>query len=130
VNRSRNILLWVAIGLLILLFTLQGGAKVMGAEHEVVAFTERWGYPLWFMYAVGVLELAGAAGLLLPSLRAWAALGLVGLMLGAISTHVRVAEWFALPLPLTALAFALWVAWVSRGQAPILKNFRRQKPSS
>lgn len=126
-TRSRNVLTWVGIGLLVLLFILQGGAKVLAAQHEVAAF-ERWGYPSWFMYITGTLELAGAAGLLLPRLRAWAALGLCGLMVGAIATHIRVGEWMALPLPITALALALLVAWESRAQAPILGNLGRKAP--
>jgi len=41
-----------------LVFLASGGAKLAGLEFEIVAF-ERWGYPLWFMYFTGVVEVAG-----------------------------------------------------------------------
>uniref|UniRef100_UPI00211D5EFF DoxX family protein n=1 Tax=Streptomyces sp. t99 TaxID=1828172 RepID=UPI00211D5EFF len=41
------------------------------------------GWGGWLMYLTGVLELAGAVGLLVPRMVALAALGLVGVMLGA-----------------------------------------------
>lgn len=109
---------WIAVGLLVVLFLLQGGMKLAGASHEVQAFTERWGYPLWFMYVVGTLEVAGAVGLLIPKLRPLAASGLFLLMLGAIATHVRVGEWMALPLPVVAAGLAAWVAWEWRTNLP------------
>lgn len=114
-SRVRVVVLWAAVALLAVLFLVQGGLKLIQADHEVAAFTERWGYPIWFMLAVGALEVAGAVGLLVPVLRPWAALGLAGLMLGAIATHLRFGEWGALPLPLTALALAFYVAWSTRG---------------
>ena len=55
--------------LLALVFFLSGAAKLLGLEFEIQAF-DRWGYPLWFMYLSGVVEVAGAIGLLLPRISA------------------------------------------------------------
>ncbi len=44
----------------------------------------------WLRYLVGGLELAGAIGLLIPRLAALAALGLAGVMIGAVITQVLV----------------------------------------
>jgi putative oxidoreductase len=118
----RRIAYFVAIGLLVVLFAFQGGSKVFALDHEVKAFTERWGYPLWFMYVIGTLELMGLVGLMLPAFRPFAALGLIGLMVGAAATHIRVGEWFALPLPLVAAALAGYVAWHDRDRVPFLRR--------
>jgi uncharacterized membrane protein YphA (DoxX/SURF4 family) len=42
----------------------------------------------WLRYLVGALEVAGAAGLLVPRLSGLAALGLAGLMVGATITNL------------------------------------------
>ena len=46
----------------------------------------------WFRYLVGILELAGAIGLLIPRLAAPAALGLLGVMIGAFFTQLFVLD--------------------------------------
>lgn len=101
---------------LALVFALSGGAKLAGLEFEVQAFT-RWGYPLWFMFATGAVEVAGALALLMPRLRALAAGGLAAMMVGAVATHVVHAEWAMLALAATILALSAGVAW--RGRAEI-----------
>jgi putative oxidoreductase len=59
---------------------------------------------------VGVLELAGAAGVLLPRLSGLAALGLMGLMAGAILTNVLVLGTSPL-LPIVLMLVSALVAW-------------------
>ena len=104
---------------LVLIFLASGGAKLLQMPFEVQAFA-RWGYPPWFMLLTGVLEVAGGLALLIglrkPGLLRLAAAGLAVLMLGAITTHLRFAEW-----PMAAVAIAIcagcaWVAW--RGFRP------------
>jgi putative oxidoreductase len=82
---------------LALIFLASGGAKLAGLEFEVVAF-ERWGYPLWFMYATGMVEVAGGILLLIPRTTTLAATGLAVFMIGAVGTHVLHAEWAMLAL--------------------------------
>lgn len=98
---------------LALVFALSGTAKLAGLDFEVQAFA-RWGYPLWFMVAVGAAELAGAAALLVRRLSALAAAGLAALMVGAVSTHLLHAEWAMLALAMTILGLAAWRAWQGR----------------
>jgi uncharacterized membrane protein len=67
----------------------------------------------WLRYLTGAFELAGAIGLLIPRLRGLAAVGLVGLMIGATIANVAVAPATA---PFTVLlggVFA-WIAWQRR----------------
>lgn len=47
------------------------------------------GVEQWFRYAVGVIELAGAVGLLVPRLAGLAALGLAADMIGAMAVQDR-----------------------------------------
>ena len=61
-------------------------------------------------HVVGALEIAGAVGLLVPRLSGLAALGLVGLMVGATLTNVFVLGTSPL-LPLGLLVVSGLVAW-------------------
>ena len=90
--------------LLALVFFLSGAAKLLGLEFEIQAF-ERWGYPLWFMYLSGVIEVAGAIGLLLPRISAAVAVALALFMTGAVGTHLIHSEW-----PMSMVAGCLMLA--------------------
>jgi len=57
-----------------------------------VAF-ERWGYPIWFMYLIGVVEVVGGIGLIIQRFSATAGAALALMMIGAIGTHVIHSEW-------------------------------------
>lgn len=108
--------------LLALVFAASGIAKLLALPFEVEAFA-RWGYPPAFMYFTGVLEVAGAVGLMLPRLSSLAATCLAGLMLGAMATHAWQAEWAALAVALLIALLAGWRGWV--GRAEIRPVFRR-----
>lgn len=116
--KARTILLWSLSVLLALLFLMSGSGKLLnGKASDGQTFDrefEHWGYPSWFRFPVGLAEVAGAVGLLVPRLRPYAAGGLFLLMAGAAVTHLRIGEapYAAIPLALGALAFA--VAWLSR----------------
>ena len=45
-----------------------------------------WGYPGWFTYVIGVLEVCGAVGILFPRVAHYAASGLGVIMCGALYT--------------------------------------------
>lgn len=108
--------------LLALIFLASGTAKLLGLPFELEAFA-RWGYPLWFMYLTGVLEVAGGIALLWPRFSALASLCLAGLMIGAVATHVMHAEWPMMMLAAGILALAAWRGWV--GRADLCKAFTR-----
>lgn len=85
-------------------FLLAGGAKLAGAKPLAAQF-EEFGLRPWVMRVVGALEVAGAMGLFLGPLAFWAALGLTGLMLGAVAYHLKARH----PLSKSAPALALLV---------------------
>jgi len=103
----------IITGLLAFIFVLSGGAKLLGLEFELEAF-ERWGYPLWFMYFTGIVEVAGAIALMIPRLAAVAALGLSGVMVGAVATHALHSEWMMLVIAGVILLVAVWRAYAGR----------------
>ncbi|HEU4708114.1 MAG TPA: DoxX family protein [Methylophilaceae bacterium] len=91
-------------------FLLSGIAKLAGLEFEVEAF-QRWGYPEWFMILSGVIEVAGALGLLIPRLNMLVAACLALFMTGAVGTHIIHYE-----LPMACIASGImlaagWLAW-------------------
>lgn len=77
--------------LLALPFAAGGLMKLAGAESMVALFADI-GAGQWFRYLVGALELAGAAGLLIPALAGLAAAGLTGLMTGALLTRALILD--------------------------------------
>lgn len=99
--------------LLSLVFLASGGAKLAGLEFEIVAF-ERWGYPLWFMYFTGLVEVVGGGALLLGRFSALAGAGLALMMLGAVATHVIHAEWGMLVVATVILVLSATRAWMGR----------------
>jgi putative oxidoreductase len=93
--------LWIAIALGVLAYAGAGTSKVLGVDRMVQSFTN-YGLPLWFMTFIGLCEVAGAVGLLLRGLSAWAAIGLSIIMIGAIVVHLRY-DGPVLALPATVL---------------------------
>lgn len=113
-GRAMSITLWVAQALLAVLFAFAGLIKLVGLQQEVDVFTQI-GLGQWFRYVAGVLELAGAIGLLIPRLCGLAALGLIGVMAGAVIAHLTVLPPAASALVPAAFGVVLgliaWARW-------------------
>lgn len=84
---GSRIVRWVLAIALAALFAFAGTPKLLGAEQALEGFRSM-GYGDGFRLFIGASELAGAIGLLIPSLATWAAAGLLVIMVGAIYTHV------------------------------------------
>ena len=65
-----------------------------------VEFFTKWGIPLWMMHFIGVSELAGAVGLLMPRTRPLAAFALFLLMIGGLVTHLTHGEYLLAAMPI------------------------------
>ena len=90
IGRTLHRTLWVLQVLVAAFFVVAAaGPKLLGDAYAVEMFSQI-GAGQWFRYVIGVLELAGAVGLLVPRLAGPAALGLTGLMIGAIGTQIVV----------------------------------------
>jgi uncharacterized membrane protein len=110
-TKTKNIIGWILAVILALAFLGAGGTK-LSAQAEMVQNFEKWGLPTMAMYLIGVAEILGAIGMLIPKTRFLAVLGLMGLMLGAIGTHILNGEAFIPPLVLLILLGAL--AWIRK----------------
>jgi uncharacterized membrane protein YphA (DoxX/SURF4 family) len=64
-----------------------------------VQFFTKWGIPLWMMHFIGVSELAGAIGLLMPRTRPAAAFALFLVMIGGLVTHLTHGEYVFAVMP-------------------------------
>lgn len=104
---------WTCAIFLAVAFVFVGILKLEGPS--AVRWTERfvqWGYPANAQYVIGVLEILGGVGVLIPKWRRAAAATLVVLMIGALGTHAVHAEFPRLipPLALGGLAFLMYSA--------------------
>ncbi|RME12474.1 MAG: DoxX family protein [Ardenticatenia bacterium] len=105
-----------AMGLITLMFLMAGITKLIGHESQVQIF-EAAGYPLWFMYLIGVAELAAAIGLWIARTRVYAA-ALTGLiMLGAAATNVMIGAYANIIVNIVLLLAAAYIIWLERGGA-------------
>jgi putative oxidoreductase len=88
-NRSLavafDVLMWTMQVLLAAYFAYS--ASLLFGDGLAGKFDEI-GLGQWLRYLTGVLELAGAAGLLVPFLSGLAGLGLAGVMAGAVGTEI------------------------------------------
>jgi putative oxidoreductase len=78
----RTVFLWTVQILLAAFFVVAATPKLAG-QHDTVHMFAQIGAGQWLRYLVGVAELAGAIGLLIPRLAVAAALGLAADMAGA-----------------------------------------------
>ena len=114
-----NIALWIIQLLLAIAFGMSGTMKITQPTNKLVA---QMGWVEDFapttVKAIGVLEVLGAIGLILPRLTGilpWltplAALGLALTMLGAMATHFRRNEYPMLGFNLALLLLSAFVAY-------------------
>lgn len=108
--KGRTIAGWVLVVALAALFLMAALGKLTGAASPMF---EGWGYPAWFAILIGVAELAGAVGLLIPKTTRYAVLGLTVIMLGAAYTHLSHGEGMQVLRPLIFLG-GLWGIWFLR----------------
>lgn len=110
--RLRRVLMWAGSIFLAAVFTRAGISKLHGAEAlRWSERFERWGYPPSASYIVGVLEILGALGLLIPRSRPAASLALAALMVGALFTHVVHGEFVRVIPPAVLGGLACLIYW-------------------
>lgn len=116
-----NVLLWILQVLLAALFLFAGGVKLVLPADQLAGPVSM---PIWFVRFIGVVEVLGAFGLLLPGifgirrqLTPLAACGLVILMIGAVPIGVMSGGAITAVIPavvgiLAALiAYGRWKTW-------------------
>jgi len=122
-----NKALWSVQGLLAIAFLMGGGMKVLTPATEL-AQQMNWvnHVPAMVVKVIGLLEVLGAIGLILPAalkikpqLTPMAATGLALTMLGAIVTHLVLNEPGQIVPGMVLGSLALFVAWGRFKKVPI-----------
>ncbi len=115
-----NIVLWVVAGVLAVAFLGAGLMKLAQPKKKLAESGMGWtdDFSDGAVKGIGVLEVLGALGLILPAvfdvatvLVPIAATGLALLMLGAAATHARRKEPSMIVVNLVLFALAAFVAW-------------------
>lgn len=129
-RKAPNLTLWVVQVLLAFFFVMVGYSHAL-APFDQVAPQATWMNDVhsWFSRLIGVAEIAGGLGLIVPSvlrLAPWltpaAALGLATIMLLAIPLHILKGEASGTWLHALIAALALLVAWGRWRKAPITRR--------
>lgn len=126
-GNALNSLLWIVQGLLAAMFLLTGFLKLTLPIEKLPAMMP-WAAdaPLALVRFVGIAELLGGLGLVLPALlrikpilTAWAATGIATIMVLSIPVHILRGETSSLGLSIMLLLMAVFVAWGRFKKAPI-----------
>lgn len=117
-GQKSAVSLWVIQGLLALLFLFAGGAKLV---MPIEVMTKQLALPGWFFRFIGVAEIFGAIGLILPGLlrirlglTPLAAAGLLIIMIGATVVNLITGQVAAAVITVVVgilLAFVAYTRW-------------------
>jgi putative oxidoreductase len=116
--RTINISLWITQ--IVLAVLLLSGAIMKFLPIEKISVMMPWTgeVPAWMVRALGLIDLSGAAGLILPGLfrikpilTAWTALGIITLMFSAVTFHVSRGEAPVIGVNVFCMVLAGFIAW-------------------
>ena len=117
-----NTALWIVKSLLAALFLFAGGMKLVSPIEEMTSQMPI-ALPGWFLRFIGVAEVLGGIGLVLPwltgiqpRLTPLAAAALTVVMIGAVGFVLVAGQPANVPMPLVTGALCAFVAW-GRSQA-------------
>ena len=121
-----NIVLWIIQILLALLFLFAGVTKLVPIMTMPPPPPNMWMPPIWFLKFIGLCELLGGLGLVLPGLfrrqqylTVWAAIGLTIIMIGAVVVSVMTMGAASAVLPLIAGLLCVFVAYGRSKLSPL-----------
>ncbi|HEV2291070.1 MAG TPA: DoxX family protein [Gemmatimonadales bacterium] len=113
--RGANTMLWIIQSVLAALFLYAGGFKLVTPLATLAKLSP---FPAQFLRFIGICEVAGALGLILPGLLGikrgltpLAATGLVGIMVGAVTATIVTLGVLPAIFPLVVGLLAAAVAW-------------------
>ncbi|MBM4261172.1 MAG: DoxX family protein [Deltaproteobacteria bacterium] len=110
-----NIALWIIQALLAALFIFAGASKFTMPMEEM---TKQMPMPAWFLYFIGICEILGGLGLVLPwwlrikpGLTPLAAAGLLIIMSGGVAVTLMTPDRAMAVIPAVVGIFLAFVAW-------------------
>ncbi len=129
---KKNTMLWIVQGLLAAMFLLAGGSKVVMSAEQLTA-PGPVQLPVPFIRFIGVCEVLGAIGMILPGLTGirpgltpLGAAGLVIIMIGA--TVINIINGMAAFAILT-IVLGLMAAYVAYGRSAMVRAGQAQTPT-
>ena len=111
-KKGKMITVWLLRVVVGLAFLAAGGSKLAGAPAMVAMFA-KIGFGQWFRILTGLLEVAGAIGLLVRRFAVYAASMLAVVMVGAIGFHLTRLGGNPVP-PIVLLLLAILIVWLSK----------------
>lgn len=93
-EKRNKIIYWIATGLLSVGMLGSGIAQIMHSK-EMNELITHVGYPLYFMYIIGVWKILGVIVIVIPKfklLKEWAYAGFFFLMTGALISHLAMGD--------------------------------------
>src|ERR1700676_392794 len=121
-DRKTNVVLWILQVLLAVLFMFAGVMKFVMPIEEM---TKQIALPGWFLHFIGVAEILGAIGLVLPGilrirtgLMPLAAAALVVIMIGATAVNLKTGQRGAALTTVIVGLLLVFVAYNRRRMAP------------
>ena len=125
ITRRTSIGLWIAQGALAALFLFAGGFKLAASTAALAQMTP---FSPWFIKFIGLCEVTGALGLILPGifrtrteLTPLAATGLGIIMLGAVTTTVLS---MGLAPAIFPFVVGILTVTIARGRSPRAQHIR------
>lgn len=126
-SKRLRIGLWVAQALVFIIFVFSGFTKLATPISELSQMMPWTGqYSEYFVRFIGLVDLAGGIGILLPSLTrilpqltVLAALGCTILQVLAIAFHASRGEFLVLPFNAVLISLSIFVLWGRSKKAPI-----------
>ena len=131
-NKAIHISLWIAQGLLVVMFIMAGAMK-LSQPIETLTESLPWvtSVPNLLVKFIGLSEFLGALGLLVPSifrfkpfLTVWAAIGLAVIMILAAIFHATSGEFSAIGMNMILMSISLFIAWGRSKKAPIQAKYK------
>ena len=122
----------IGLAIVFLWFFIGGIAHFVATDLEATIVPPYIPWPVAAVLVSGVFELLGAAGILIPSLRKAAGIGLFLLTLAVTPAHIYMLQqpelfnvplwalWLRLPVQVALLALIVWSTWKPRGN-PIVE---------
>ena len=88
---ALQIIFWVLIIAFVIPGFIFGFKKLWGHKDSIAAF-KKFGYPFWFMHALGFVEITGSTLMLFNTTRIYGIAIFPLILAGAIYTHVKVKD--------------------------------------
>jgi uncharacterized membrane protein len=115
-EKRNKIIYWVITGFLALGMLAQGFAQIFHTKGYVDIIVHL-GYPLYFLYIIGVWKLLGVLAILIPRfklVKEWAYAGFFFVMSGAIFSHIASGDSLNKLVPALVLLILIVLSWYFR----------------